>query len=376
MNWLSHQYNRHQDDQCKAYCEKFGLRFYPVPLVCTVQELVEGFDHELLQVPKFKSTGRSRCRILDWIPIATDGSYLLCCASQNVKIGYTIDDDVSEEDLVKAKMKTELCQVCRKNEYWRMWSWITIISQWYNDSLLAPFFLKHYAYADEIHILMETDTNDNSREIASKYPNVVIEDVHCPGGHDDRCKVDNTNKAASRIKEGWIVPVDSDEFSFPEFHEDPHEFLSRQKADVVMATYFYVYRHETEVELDIGKEVISQRVHGRDIDHIWYRYSKVGAYRASSEVELGIGYHTFVGDHSVSEERFIGAHWNMADVEIARRRLVSRDRMSPNNKRHGYGWHNFHITEERIIKQIAKNADLPVLESLVAKVPIRRKANA
>jgi MoaA/NifB/PqqE/SkfB family radical SAM enzyme len=122
MNWLTHPYNTHQFNQAREFCEKWGMKFNPTALVCTVQELVEGFDHELLQVPKFKKTGRLRCRILDWIPIATDGSYLLCCASQNVKIGYKIDDDVSEEELVKARMGTELCQTCREGEYWRMWS--------------------------------------------------------------------------------------------------------------------------------------------------------------------------------------------------------------------------------------------------------------
>ena len=244
---------------------------------------------------------------------------------------------------------------------------ITIISQFYNDALLAPFFMKHYSYVDEIHILMETDTNDGSPGICLAYPKVVIEEVHCPGGHDDRCKVDNTNRAASKVIEGWIIPVDSDEFVFPEGHEDPRTFLLRQTADVVMATYFYVYRHETEGELDCEKDVVSQRVHGRDIDHRWYRFSKVGAYRAGKGIELTIGNHNVVGEHSISSERFIGSHWNMADARIAKRRLVSRDRMSENNKKRGYGWHNFHVTEERIAKQLQDNSNLPILEPLVRK---------
>ena len=122
INWLSHKYNKQETDQCKDYCDKYSIRFCPVPLVCTVQEVVEGFDHELLQVPKFQKTGRRGCRIIHWLPIATDGSYLLCCASQNVKIGYTIDDDVTEEQLVKAKLDTALCTTCRDKGYWRMWS--------------------------------------------------------------------------------------------------------------------------------------------------------------------------------------------------------------------------------------------------------------
>ena len=250
---------------------------------------------------------------------------------------------------------------------------ITVISQWYNDEFLAPFFLKHYSYADEIVVLMETDTNDSTREILLDHVysgwNITLWEVHCPGGHDDRCKVDNVNQWASSIDEGWIIPVDSDEFVFPEFHEDIRNFLSRQTADVVMAQYYYVYRHVTEGELDPEKDVISQRVHGQDMGegNNYYKYTKVGAYRVGKGIELTIGYHGFIGDHPISKERFIGSHWNMADEKIARRRLVSRDRMSENNKKHGYGRHNFHITEEKLMRQLKENSNLPVLDALIRK---------
>ncbi len=236
---------------------------------------------------------------------------------------------------------------------------ITIISQFYNDALLAPLFFRHYGYADEIRILLETDTNDSTREICLSYPNVVIENVHCSGGHDDRCKTDNINRVASRIKDGWITPVDSDEFVFPEGHEDIRAFLSRQVADIVMADYWYVYRHETDEDIDYQRDPIPQRIHGLE------QFVKVGAFRAFAGVELTIGNHGFIGGHSVSKERYVGAHWNMADMEIARRRLVSRDRMSLNNRRRGYGRHNFRITETKLVEILKDHSDTPEIEALL-----------
>ncbi len=235
---------------------------------------------------------------------------------------------------------------------------ITVISQFYNDALLAPLFFRHYGYADEIRILLETDTNDNTRDICLRYPNVIVEDVHCPGGHDDRCKTDNVNRTVAKIKEGWITPVDSDEFIFPEGKEDVRKFLERQTADVLVGTYWYVYRHRNDTDIDFNRDIIPQRTHGS------WSFTKIGAFRTSAGIELTIGSHWFVGEHSCSKDRYVGAHWNMADKEIAHRRLVSRDRMSPNNRKRGYGRHNFYITEDGLIQILQNHLDDPEIPEL------------
>lgn len=121
IHWLSHKYNEFQLPLIEEYCKNKGVNWIKYPLGCTIEELVEGFDHELLQTPKFKRV-RSKCRIMNWTPIDVDGNYLLCCVSQNVKIGYTIDDDVTPSELVQARMKTDLCTLCREKSLWRMFS--------------------------------------------------------------------------------------------------------------------------------------------------------------------------------------------------------------------------------------------------------------
>jgi hypothetical protein len=121
LRWLEHKYNKFQHEQARQFADGLGFQFEPTPLTCEVEELIKGFDNDLLRIPKFKETSdNGSCRILKWTPIDVDGNYLLCCASHNVKIGFTIDDDVSWRELRRARMKTEVCQKCRENKYWRM----------------------------------------------------------------------------------------------------------------------------------------------------------------------------------------------------------------------------------------------------------------
>lgn len=121
IHWLSHKYNEFQLPLIGEYCKDKIVEYINYPLGCTVEELVENFDHELLMKPRFRRV-RSSCRLLNWVPMDVDGNYLLCCSSQNVKIGYTIDDNITPTDLLQAKMNTPLCTTCRERTLWRMWS--------------------------------------------------------------------------------------------------------------------------------------------------------------------------------------------------------------------------------------------------------------
>ncbi len=238
-----------------------------------------------------------------------------------------------------------------------------MVSHWYNEELLAPLFCNHYRDVDEIRILLETDTNDNTREICKKYANVMIQDVHCPSGMDNLERINNINSAISEVKDGWVYMVDADEFIFPENHEDSRMFLERQTADVVSCIYFHVYRHITESDIDYSLGPIPQRVHaleGGPKFKNWY--DKPSVSRASANVPRGIGGHTFVGNHSVSKERYIGSHWKQADYSICiSRRLSNMARHSEHDHRKRWGYHDFHVSEEKLRKQLEENSNLPVL---------------
>ena len=240
---------------------------------------------------------------------------------------------------------------------------VTVVSRWYNEELLAPLFFNHYSYCDEIHILLETDTNDKTREIASHYQNVIIKDVHDPDGMDNINMLADINWGITEVSKGWVYMVDADEFIFPEHHEDPHTFLDRQTAEVVNCTYFHVYRHATEPDIDYSKPPIPQRTHaleGGPEHKNWFW--KPSVFRAESKVQLTIGNHRFVGEHTTSTERYIGAHWKQADYSICtHRRISNMARHSKHDHRKGWGYHDFHVTEEGLRAQLDAKTDLPEL---------------
>lgn len=118
LKWLTHKHNMFQLPEARRLAESLGFKFAPIELNCCVEELVEGFEHELLKSSKRK---QHFCQIRYWDVIDVDGNYLLCCASHNVKIGYSIDDNVSRRELRRAKSKTDLCKACSENELWRMY---------------------------------------------------------------------------------------------------------------------------------------------------------------------------------------------------------------------------------------------------------------
>ncbi len=123
--WLTHKYNAFQTSMAREFANSLDFAFIEQQLNCCVEELVNGFNHELLRIPKYPYGGPS-CRIQHWGIVDVDGNYLLCCASHNVKIGYSLDDEITifpfprNKILREAKLKTPLCLTCRENEFWRM----------------------------------------------------------------------------------------------------------------------------------------------------------------------------------------------------------------------------------------------------------------
>jgi len=122
--WLSHKHNKFQMPHAQEFANNLNFEFIEQELNCCVEDLVSDFDHELLRIPKYPYGGPS-CRIQKWDPIDVDGNYLLCCGSQNVKIGYSIDDTDTtpfprNKVLKEARLKIPLCIECREKEHWRM----------------------------------------------------------------------------------------------------------------------------------------------------------------------------------------------------------------------------------------------------------------
>lgn len=231
---------------------------------------------------------------------------------------------------------------------------IEIITIWYNEEKLAPFFLNHYKYVDKIHLLLDADTNDDTRKICSGYSNVEIEDFTFPDMMDDILKVNKINETVNKLDCDWVYVLDSDEFIWPSTNEDPKRFLSKQKDNLLYAKIYQVYRHITESNLNINYSIQRQRCHGDPniTKGINAAYNKPIVFKPQTNVILKPGNHSYQANNNItiSKDNFIGAHWAMADVDMAiKRRIAGRkERQSKRNLAMGMTMQHHHVTEEEI----------------------------
>jgi 2-polyprenyl-3-methyl-5-hydroxy-6-metoxy-1,4-benzoquinol methylase len=251
---------------------------------------------------------------------------------------------------------------------------IAAVTMVYNEALILPYFLRHYEYLDEIHVLYETDSTDETLSILNQARNVVIENCHIKGGLDDIDVVDLVNDTVRRIRADWVYALDPDELIFP-YNESPHDFLERQKDyNVVRAALFNVYRHRTDKDLNPSLPPVPQRIHGDPnlFDTFQHGnrvanicYIKPIVVRPSDEIRFLPGKHIILGHVKISPEFYAGAHWRMAEPSIPlRRRMEHRARHSERNKAYALGWHDFNVTEESLRAECDRHLDDPVIDAL------------
>lgn len=242
---------------------------------------------------------------------------------------------------------------------------IIIISVWYNEAFLAPFFLSHYAYADKIHLIIDVATTDKTREICARYPNVEIEDFTSPHGMDDSINIGKVNQRVASLDCDWVYAVDADEFIFPKNMENPRDVLARQAGNLLWIPLRNVYRHITDSDLDPNKPALEQRRHGDPAVHS--NYSKPIIAKPETDIRWTVGHHSYMPTNKIRElvkqDSFLGVHWQSADVEMAieRRLKGRRDRLSPTNIKNKWGDDNLSLTEEFIRAECAAHLNDPQL---------------
>jgi hypothetical protein len=249
---------------------------------------------------------------------------------------------------------------------------------WYNEQDLAPYFLKHYSWADKIHLILDSDTNDLTLAEVSKYKNVTVEEFKFPDKMDDIIKANKFSEKYKKIDSDWVILVDADEFVFDKnLNNDIRPYLSGKNTKIIYVSLFNIYRHISESDLDINKTVMEQRRYG-------YRenlYTKPIVVKAGLEGCFWLpGNHSFVYDgfkfyyispmpstpyfKSIVEENdiLLGSHWSMADQRIATiRRLQIKRRQSKVNLQNRFTSQHYHITAEQIESECKSNSTLPKL---------------
>lgn len=245
---------------------------------------------------------------------------------------------------------------------------IKVVCKVYNEAFLLPFFLKHYRFADQIHVLL-TPSNDMTQAVvrSASWANVIDEEVLCPDGIDDRLLNTKLNEVLARPTKDfdWFMVVDVDELIWPfdglgvDLPITPprvQRFLSQVPQDIAVleAKMYQVYRHKTDSALALGYEPVTQRRHGnpdRQAENGWY--IKPSVFRTNLGIQLTPGQHALQKSaHPVADwPRFDGAHWAMADESfcITRRCRDRRDRLSQVNKQNNFGIHVFDAKEQELL---------------------------
>lgn len=203
---------------------------------------------------------------------------------------------------------------------------ISVITAWGSEPQLAPYFCRHYAYADEILVLMGPGECEETIEILSKFPNTHYRLIEYPDGKWDMYrKQKELSWAAHNEAQGeWVILVDADEFVFPMAGDkipiiDPRVFLGMvNDGNVLCAFMWHVYRNVEDTDLDPERAPLFQRRHGDpEIEHHYIKPIVVKP--NESHIEWHIGAHRyFDNEHlKVSSKRFAGVHWHWADADIA-----------------------------------------------------------
>ena len=256
---------------------------------------------------------------------------------------------------------------------------LEVLTMWYNEAFLAPFFLKHYAYADRITLLYDADTTDNTFEIVKNFPNVHVVPFRFPDMMDDELKRDILNAHYKQTQFDWVLCVDADEFAFykeaGDFCYDLRRFLDYNSGyDLFYVSLYQIYRNANDAELDPDKYPVPQRRHGDPniTTGVNVMYNKPILVRKGLDVRWGFGCHDieFVPSFSggsvslpgaISPVGLLGGHWAMADPVFAIERRVKnrRARQSKNNLMKGLTVQHHHVTEESIMAEFAQHMHDP-----------------
>ena len=244
---------------------------------------------------------------------------------------------------------------------------IGVVTRWCNDAEIAPYFLEHYSFADEIIVLLSEETTDNTESIVARYPNAKVKRFRYPHGFNCKDSTEVVIRQADNMYTDWVICVDADEFVFPKEGKDTRKVLSEVDGNLVYADLWQIYRHRSELDLDPSLKAIWLRRHGdpNRTSGPNARYQKPVIVKSGLGIVWGVGLHNYLPNAKieVSKTRFDGAHWMMADADMAvkRRMRGRREFVSEEDIRNGWSCNNFDVTEEEIRAECEAHLDDPQL---------------
>ena len=233
---------------------------------------------------------------------------------------------------------------------------IEVITMWYNEEYLARFFLNHYSFEEKVRIIVDEDTNDDTLNIISSYPNTKVEYIKFSDGFNNDVATARFNRCYRESKADWVILVDSDEFVLT---PNLHGFLSERTEDIFMVRFYEVYRHKDDKDLDPNIPIAEQRKHG--VISTDKRRTNFGLGCKPAVVKTGKRIVWTPGQHQIKDRStlfvtakdfLVGAHWSMADPNLIKRKLTLLERQSEHNIKVGHVSHLKGMTRDSLIEKL------------------------
>jgi hypothetical protein len=247
---------------------------------------------------------------------------------------------------------------------------IHLMTMWYNESLLAPWFLRHYNWVDRIIIFFDTSTTDNCADVIASVADpmrVQIVPISLGGHFNEAARIQIFQDYYDTYKDcDYYIIADADEFIFcrkPE--ESARAFIGRNGRSITFVKLYNVYPHVTDGPLNYAEPLWSQRRHGDDDLSTWPNsaYIKPNILKSDVPARFRNGFHALdlptsrlrLGDDpddadvgccrayrtldynryemdlfeaynaSYADDSLIGMHAHMCDLDLAiRRKLKDR----------------------------------------------------
>ena len=219
----------------------------------------------------------------------------------------------------------------------------TIISHFYNEEYLLPWWLKHHKQFFDHGIMIDYHSTDNSVNIIKEIcPTWEI--VESKNKEFDAADVDVEVMEIESKLDGWRIVLNTTEFLIGDF-----EKLSQinKPEDIIISSYVMVDNVNEEFTYpNINKSLISQRLNG---------FKDVGFRRGR---KLSNFYSTYpLGRHYniINTDNFIILWYGFSPMNdsIIKRKLQIQNKMPESDKQNGQGYQ--HITNENKIKNDFKD---------------------
>lgn len=279
----------------------------------------------------------------------------------------------NEAGRLKSKAKQRLARFKRAARRGRSME-IEVITMMYNEAIMAPLFVRHYApWVDKITVLYSRSTDDTRKQLertAKEFGKLRLNLVpfEFPKGFDDHLKMHRINQAVRESSADFAICVDADEFvhPWPFDQANPRAELARESGEVVYCAMFEVYRHATEPDIDPTQPPLFQRRHGvfeqfNQLEMSKDRYTKPCIVRPDSGAQFDIGCHLLLMPKRGSTI-WRGVHWGWADNFCLMRYLRDRrDRLSDNNRQNKFGLEKMYATQESVSAELKAHAQDPKL---------------